>query len=108
MVNINGFEIFRLDREAGNIRAKSGRIKCGGGLVTYVKQNLAKYTSIIEEASSISPEIEQLWIRIEKPNMGVKIVANIYRPPNANLKAALTSLSASTKLAQTIFRNKLV
>ena len=108
MIDIEGFEIFRLDREAGNIRTKAGKLKRGGGLIIYVKKELAEYTSIVEEASSILPEIEQLWIRIEKPNTGIKIIANIYRPPCSNLQAALASLSKATKLAQDNYRREIV
>ena len=32
--------------------------------------------------STLSEDLEQLWIRIEKPNGKTKIIANIYRPPN--------------------------
>ena len=108
MINLIGFEIFRLDRETGNIRTKSGKMKRGGGLIIYVKKELAQYTSIIEEASSITPEIEQLWIRIEKPNTKVKIIANIYRPPSANLKTVLESLSVSAKVAHNNYKNEIV
>ena len=108
MITIDGFDIFRLDREAGNIRTKTGKAKRGGGLVIYVKKELSKYTSIITEASSIQHELEQLWVRIDKPNTGIKIIANIYRPPNSNLKAALQYLTTSTKLAQDNYRREIV
>ena len=108
MINIQGFEIFRLDREVGNIRTKTGKKKRGGGLIIYIKNELAQYTSVIEESSSITPEMEQLWIRIAKPNAGTKIVANIYRPPNGSVQTALTNLSNATKIAQDTSRHELV
>ena len=98
----------RPDREAGNIRTKTGKLKRGGGLIFYVKNDLAQHTSVISETSSITPEIEQLWIRITKPNTGTKIIANIYRPPNSNVQAALTKLSTSTKIAHNTYRHEIV
>ena len=38
MISIEGFEIFRLDRESGNITTKKGKPKRGGGLIVYCER----------------------------------------------------------------------
>ena len=40
MISIDGFEIFHLDRESGNIITAKGKPKRGGGLIVYIKQSL--------------------------------------------------------------------
>ena len=81
-------------------KTKAGKPKRGGGLIYYIKNDLAIHTTIIGELSSISEDLEQLWVRIDKPKNGVKILANIYRPPTGNLKAGIIELSNSTAIAQ--------
>ena len=97
MIVMEGFQIFRLDREKGNIRNKKGKPKRGGGLVFFVKKELCKFTSILEEYSSITENIEQLWIQIEKPNTRKQIFSNIYRPPDGKIKEGLESLTNIVK-----------
>ena len=41
----------------------------------------------MESISSITGNIKQLWIRIDKPNNGTKFLAGIYRPPDGNPEA---------------------
>ena len=62
MLSMNDFEIFRQDREKGKITNKNGKPKRGGGLVICVKKDLSAYTKILEEISSVSDNLEQLWI----------------------------------------------
>ena len=81
MISMDDFDIFRLDREKGGIVNKAGKPKKGGGLIIYVKKELSKFTQIVEDISSISSDLEQLWIYIQKPDVSTKIISCIYRPP---------------------------
>ena len=107
MISLEGFDLFRLDREKGNITTKKGKPKRGGGLIMYVKTELSDSTEIVEELSSISANVEQLWVKIEKPNTRKQLIANIYRPPNSKLVEALAKLSESMKKAQNSFSNEI-
>ena len=100
LISMDGFEIFRLDREKGNLKTKAGKNKRGGGLIFYVKKDLAQHTKIIENISTVTENIEQLWISIGKPNNGTKIIASIYRPPSGNLQMALKELTNSSTFVQ--------
>ena len=107
LISMQGFEIFRLDREKGNVKNKMNKPKRGGGIIMYVKKGLSECTTILENESSISENLEQLWIRIEKPNVKTKIIANIYRPPNGKLLNCINELTYSTTLAQNTYNGEL-
>ena len=107
MIAMYGFDIFRLDREAGNIVTDKGKPKRGGGLIIYVKKELSKYTKLLYTASCISTNIEQLWICIEKPNVSAKLISNVYRPPSGKLSEGLKELSDSIDKAQSLSRGEL-
>ena len=107
MITLTGFDLFRLDRESGAILSKTGKPKRGGGLTIYVKKDLGNFTKILSEASSVSHDLEQLWIVIDKPNVSTKIIANVYRPPIGNLSECIKELSKSTSIAQDMFNNEL-
>ena len=95
MVKIEGFELFRLDRESGNILNKDLKLKRGGGLIIYVKKNLSDFTEIIPHATHVSGNIEQLWIKITKPNVRNLLLGVIYRPPSGKVSDSLAELSTS-------------
>ena len=105
---MDGFDIFRLDREKGNITNKAGRPKRGGGLIIYVKKELGKYTQIIDNVSSISGDLEQIWIRIQKPNVSTKVISCIYRPPTGKVSDCIKELSDSVKQAQDTYKGEFV
>ena len=100
MISMEGFDLFRLDRESGNITTKKGKPKRGGGLIIYVKKELGEFVETIEEINSISGNVEQLWVSINKPNSKKQLIANIYRPPSGKLTDAIKELSESMKKVQ--------
>ena len=106
LINMQGFKIYRLDREKGDSRNKSGKLKRGGGLIFYVKKDLAKYVTIIERISSIKGDIEQLWIHIDKPNNGTKFLAGTYRTQMATLRRPLKTLQTLHCLYRIIIKVK--
>ena len=95
MIEIEGFEIFRLDRETGNILNSSHRLKRGGGLIIYVKKDLSKFTEIVPEIRRKTENVEQLWIKINKPNVRKQVIAVIYRPPSDNITKSIEELTLS-------------
>ena len=66
----------------------------------YVKKDLSKFTKVLDDISSISYDLEQLWICIDKPNVGTKIIGNVYRSLVRKLQKGLKELSASVTKAQ--------
>ena len=108
MISMEGFTIFRLDREKGDIRSKKGKPKRGGGLIIYVKNELSQYTAIMENTTSISYNIEKLCIRINKPNVREKIILNVYRLPNGNVAEGVKEMENAANLIQNHSSGELV
>ena len=107
MISMEGFNLFPMDRENSNITTKKGKPKRGGGLIVYIKKRLSDYAEIVEELSTISGNIEQLWVKIDKPNTRKQLIANIYRPPNGKLTDAIAKLTESMKKAQNSFSSEI-
>ena len=107
MIQIEGFEIFRLDREYGNICNKEQKLKRGGGLIVYIKKNLSDFAQIIPNSSQISGSVEQLWIKIVKPNIRNLLLGVIYRPPSGKVTDAIEELSTSLKGILDSFRGEI-
>ena len=108
LICMEGFTIFRLDREEGNILSKKGKPKRGGGLIIYVKNELGQYTTTMDNASSISRDVEKLCIRISKPNVREKIILNVYRPPQGKVAEGVKEIETATKLIQDISSGEIV
>ena len=70
--------------------------KRGGGVCLYVTDNLE--SSMIEELSVMSDELESIFIEITVPGKQNIVVGEIYRPPNSNptkfIETLLNLLSA--------------
>ena len=62
---------------------------------------------IAEELTSVSENVEQLWVKIEKPNTRKQLIANIYRPPSGKLTGAIAELTKSMKKAQDSFTSEI-
>ena len=107
MIAMDGFDIFRLDRETGGITNNNGKPKRGGGLIIYIKKELSKHTKFLDASSFVTNNLEQLWISIDKPNVSTKLISNIYRPPSARLTEGLKELSDSIEKTQNLSRGEL-
>ena len=68
------------------------RKKGGGGLLTYVREDHASNCEPLVEINWSTGDIEAQWSIIYRPHCKNVIVGNIYRPPNGNLKRAITYL----------------
>ena len=85
ILDIPVYRIYRLDRhwsENNNIND----IKKGGGLCMYIKQNIEFTNSDICELNCSSKDIEIQWMTLRFPKMRDLIIANVYRPPQGNVK----------------------
>ena len=87
LFDIDGFEIFRQDRET-----RLSKSKRGGGLITYVSTALASSCEPLVDLDESNENIEAQWTYIHRPDCKNVIVCNIYRPPNGDLKKALEYL----------------
>ena len=75
-INWSGSTIFRLDRVTDR----------AGGLVTYIKNEISGYVTVVDNACIINDDIEILTTSICIPNHRRKLICNIYRPPGGNRK----------------------
>ena len=102
MINIDGFDIIRLDRSAGNLLNVRNNPKRGGGVLFYVSKKYEGHVSIIANCSKISHNLEQLWISITKPDVRQMIVGILYRPPTSKVKDSIEELTVSLDYMRSI------
>ena len=95
LIQMNGFSHFRQDRNIMVNHNGSLRAKAGGGLLIYVKEDLAPYVEVIEHCSVCSENIEQLWVKICKPKRRMCIVGSIYRPPSSSINESMSELDST-------------
>ena len=88
MIDFPGFEIVRQDRCSN---------KRGGGLLLYVKNKYVEYCVKNENLSTMSSDLEQLWVTFQTPNARKLNVALIYRPPGSNLENSINELRHSVE-----------
>ena len=92
LFDIDGYRIFRLDRESCGLNKKRG-----GGLVTYVNEKHAPLASKMENLDISTRHLEAQWIKIDRPNCRDIIIGNMYRPPSGNLDLAIAYLDETLK-----------
>ena len=71
----------------------SGRIKKGGGIVIYIKSDLAPYVQRLSDRCKCTSDSEELWLTLCKPGWKKIILAIIYRPPNGNINNFINKLN---------------
>ena len=101
MLAINGYKLFRLDRD--QCKDMEQAKKRGGGIAIYIKNELSEYCSIQTEVSSVTVNLEQLFVVIDKPEVRKQIIGEIYRPPGGKIAESIKELDDSA----TILRNKI-
>ena len=82
ILEIPGYRLARFDRNW----FEDNNIKKGGGLCMYINQKIEFTDSDIRKLNSSSKDIEIQWMNIKFPKMRNIIIANIYRPPQGNVK----------------------
>ena len=87
LVDLKGFEQFRLDRKKG---AKTK--KRGGGLLLYVNSKHSSNCESLDELDISNENLEAQWILIHRPHCKNVVVCNMCRPPNGDLEKAVKYL----------------
>ena len=97
MIYHPGYKVFRYDRQhAIETDTNRDRIKKrGGGLLIYICDKLSGYCTMIEDVTTCTNNLEQLWICLEHPNMRQQTICTCYRPPNGSTTLCIQELSAS-------------
>ena len=88
LCELNGYKIFRQDR----IRSQNTK-KRGGGLITYIQDDLADSAVELSKLSRCTADIEAQWIKIVRDNAKNIILCNVYRPPSGDLDKAITYMN---------------
>ena len=91
MIDINGYTILRQDRswgQVGNLGPKKG-----GGVCVYIKNNYNYSDSKLSWLNRSDNNIEIQWILLKPSNQRNIVIANLYRPPQRNIKVFLETLT---------------
>ena len=81
------YTVFRIDRASNPILNKRG-----GGLLSYVHNTMGRYARQHDVYTSITGDIEQLWVDINVPHHKKLMIINVYRPPVGNIGNAILQL----------------
>ena len=92
MIHQDGYKIFRHDRQ-GHLEENHIIKSRGGGLLIYVSDRLAEYSSLLDNNTRCTANLEQMWVIIEHPHMKRQIICTCYRPPNGNSTMCVKELS---------------
>ena len=87
-VNIPSYNLSRLDRNWSD----NGSLKKGGGVGMYIKNDIQFSDNELKHLNSSSIDIEVQWVSIKKQNNRKMYVANVYRPPQGNIKNFLQNI----------------
>ena len=90
LVEIDGYTCYRLDRNKGTTGKKRG----GGGLATYIKNELATEV-VTSDMTTSNNHIEIQWIELRRPKAKNILLANAYRPPGGAVKRATDYIAKS-------------
>ena len=88
ILDIPGYKLARLDRSW----KENDDIKKGGGLCIYIKQNISFNDSHVCQFNISSKDIEIQWMILKFPKMRDMYRADVYRPPQGNVKKMLMKL----------------
>ena len=102
LISIENYNLYRQDREVGNILNQSNRLKKGGGLVIYIGSKFRNHSTQITSCCKVSNNLEQLWVLFDKPNVRKTAICMLYRPPNGDVETAISELSNSVDYIQSL------
>ena len=95
IVNCKGYNIARNDRawcDPGKTEVKDG-----GGVMLLIDENMLYNDKVLEHLNRSDKDIEVQWILVSIPNQKDIIVANIYRPPQGNVREFIRYLNVVFK-----------
>ena len=84
-VNIPNYSLQRLDRNW----SENGNLKKGGGVCMYIKKSIQTSDINLRHLNMSSVDIEIQWVTVKKENNRKMHIANVYRPPQGNIKKFL-------------------
>ena len=87
MINILGFQAYRLDRcSADPILLQNGDVpKRGGGVIVYIKCKWAKYVRKFEFGTVVTPDQEIISLILNKTGVRHMLISCVYRPPTGDI-----------------------
>ena len=85
MLNIEGYNLVRLDREWKE--GGSNATKRGGGVGLYIKDDLTYTQANMVKHNISNKDIECCWIMVIRENTKEMLVCVVYRPPSGNVEA---------------------
>ena len=89
LTTIEGYNFNRADRK---VTRANGQIKAGGGLGIYTRVGLCIDCNKFKDCNISTHLLELHWSVISRPHTKSIPIGNVYRPPDSNLKDALTEL----------------
>ena len=93
LLHIEGYTLYRQDRYDP---AKSLHgYRRGGGICIYVLDKYVDYLTVLEDISTVTDDVEQLWLNLRCPNVKQKLIGCIYRPPKGNIDRGLSGIRSS-------------
>ena len=87
-LNIQGYTLFRLDRDP----VSTGK-KTGGGLITYISDKYKNGLKELDHLHTSNSDLEAQWVRINRDLAKDIVVCNLYRPPTGNVDKAIKTLN---------------
>ena len=102
-ISIDGYGIVRGDRRV--VRMGTTEYKKGGGLVFYIKHMLWYYATEMNDITSSTSDLEQLWVDIRKPGNKRLIIGLCYRPPSGDVAVFQKQLCDSIEYVLKCTRN---
>ena len=67
-----------------------------------VLPDIALYTTVLEETSNVTCNLEQLWLIVKEPGRRFFVIGIVYRPPASSIKAFMQEMRSGLK---TIYKN---
>ena len=86
--DLANYTTFRQDRS----QHETGK-KRGGGLVTYIKSELADSTIELKKLSTCTTFIEAQWLKIVNKHSSNVVLCTMYRPPEGELEKAIVYMN---------------
>lgn len=85
------YNLFRLDRK---VTSKSGIVKTGGGVCTFVRKSCSVDNHIFSQYDCSSSDIEVLCLKLTNGGNRPMALLNIYRPPTGCVKKFINHLDS--------------
>ena len=80
LVDIQGYNLFRLDRQTLN-ETDLNQTKNGGGVCAYIKSDITVLPNELQDLNRSTTDIEAQWLLLQPEHQKKFILVNLYRPP---------------------------